>query len=86
MKNPTTLATEFNNSFIKSTTDISKLFPPPKCDFCPIDHTQPVFSINMVREFEVNNIIYELNNSKAKDEYELDFLKIHKDSLVYTTN
>ena len=66
------IAIAFNSYFVDS---VRVLTQNPSTGFLGsvlVKDTQPVFIIRKVSESEVNKVIRSLNNSKAKDLFELD--------------
>lgn len=85
MKDPTIVASKFNNFFYQSCTrHLSKLFNSSDQECIHINNTHSVFNINEIIEAEVANIIGKPNTPRAKDDFDLDsnFLNKHKDTLI----
>uniref|UniRef100_A0A8C6TJ76 Reverse transcriptase domain-containing protein n=1 Tax=Neogobius melanostomus TaxID=47308 RepID=A0A8C6TJ76_9GOBI len=84
VKDPATVAMEFNNFFKDSVSEISQLFILHENVTYPVNESSPIFTMAEINETEVASIIKGLKNSKAKDVYGIDanFIKAHKDILV----
>ena len=84
MKDPYTLASNFNMFFLNSVNEITQRFNPSKSVPSPINNDLPILNLEEITENEVKNIVRSLKASKAKDAHGLDtnFLKTNVDALV----
>lgn len=78
------LANTFNNYFIDSVSEITKLFTPSTRQPRLINDDQPIFKLENKTETEVKKIITTFKCSKAKDDYDIDtnFIKTYADALI----
>lgn len=67
IKDPAMLASSFNDYFLNSVLDITKLFAPSDILPSPIMDTHPIFELEEITEIEVKNIISRLKGSKTRD-------------------
>ena len=83
VNDPAKIANSFNNYFIDSVLEITRIFTPSAIVPRPISNEQPIFQLARITEMEVKKLIGALKCSKTKDAYGIDtnFIKSHSHDL-----